>query len=80
MEIRKNLFNHGYGCFFEHEGKQYYADVAVTMDHGNSCMIFPAKNNKVTNWDELYAKTDIPVSEESLRECIKEFIDLLDKH
>lgn len=80
MEIKKNISNHGYYCFFEHKGEQYYADVAFTFDHGNECMIFPAKDNKVTDWGDLYAKTGIPVSEESLRECIKEFIDSLDKH
>lgn len=77
MEIKQNKNNGGYNCYFEHNGNQYYADVAYTWDHGNECMIFPAKDNKVTSWGDLYAKTGVPISEESLRECIEEFISTL---
>ena len=77
MDIKRNSLNGGYFCYFEHKGNQYYADVAWTPDHGNECMIFPAKDNRVTDWGELYAKTAIPVSEESLKDCIEEFKKML---
>ena len=73
MDIKRNFINGGYYCYFEHKDKQYYADVTWTPDHGNECMIFPAKDNQVTDWGDLYAKRNIPVSVQSLEDCIEEF-------
>lgn len=69
------------GCyaFFEHGGKEYYADLCLlsySIEPGETeCMIFPAKDKQVTSWLELYCKRGIPVTESELLDCIDEFIN-----
>ena len=64
----------GYYCFFYIVEQQYYADLCFTVDHGDECMIFEAKDNTVTNWSELYVSL-VPVSKSNLIACIEEFIE-----
>ena len=68
----------GYYAFFEHNGYEFYADLCLTWDAGNECMIFASKDKQVTSWRELYCKRGIPVTEESLLRCIDEFINQYD--
>jgi len=73
-EIKTNPFNLGLYCFFEHNGREFYADLCfVRHADYNECMIFSAKNEQVTSWTELYCKRNIPVTEDALIECIEDF-------
>lgn len=77
LNIKRNPATGGFYCFFDHEGQQYYADLSFTFDAGEECMIFPSKDEKVTDWWELYAKRGISVTEDNLRICVEEFISEL---
>lgn len=69
----------GLYTFFEYKGSEYYADLCDTIDYGNECMIFHAKDGLVTDWADLYCKRNIPITKEALTVCIEEFKAELDK-
>lgn len=78
-EIKDNPYTGGLYAFFEHEGCEFYADLSDIpgsdiVGYKNECMIFPAKDGKVTSWSELYCKRNIPVTIDSLAACIVEFV------
>ncbi len=78
LVIESNPHNGGFCCDFEHKGKKYYADLCTVFDCGDSeCMIFGCNETKegtrVDFGRDLYCKRNIPVSEESLKNCIEEF-------
>ena len=80
LNIEYNPRNDGYCCFFEHNGKGYYADVCeLKYDLMSECMIFAAQGQKVTSWTELYCARGVRVTPEGLRRCIEEFIGGLAK-
>lgn len=71
----KNFVNHGICATFEYDGQEYYADLCIVPDlNVSECMIFKAKNGKVTDWGELYCERGIPVDEEELYRCVAEFV------
>lgn len=79
LVIENNPHNGGFCCEFEHKGKKYYADLCKVFDYGCSeCMIFGVnetkEGSKVDFGRDLYCKRNIPVSEESLKNCIEEFV------
>jgi len=86
LNIEYNPKNDGYCCVFEHNGKQYYADVCdldrtillACSGFGTECMIFAYADGQVTNWTELYCKRGVEVSPEGLRVCIEEFVEQLE--
>lgn len=62
-----------YYAFFSYEGYNFYASLTPLVEN-NEFMVFNAtKNNRVTRWHEIYCKRNIPLSPESLEECIKGF-------
>lgn len=75
IESGANPTTGGYYAFFEHDGYEFYADLCITFDAGNECMIFSAKDKQVTSWRDLYCKQGIPVTERALFDCINEFIN-----
>lgn len=72
-------FKGGWFCFFEHNGSEYYADLSMTFDAGEECMIFHAKGRQVTNWGDLYCNRTMEYSPDGLKACIEEFIAELDQ-
>lgn len=78
-KIKINPQTGGYYAFFNHDGFEFYADLSLVPEGFSECMIFHSENKQVTSWRDLYCKINIPISEESLKECIKEFIDNYDK-
>lgn len=71
--IERNRFNGGLHCKFNHNGKEYLADLAFVLDRlCEECMIFEVKDGKV-DWSELYVKWHIPITEDALIECIEDF-------
>ena len=68
-----NYMTNGQSCIFEKDGKYYYADKSYIpyTPYVYETMIFEYdfKNQKVSDWNELFAdRTD-----KSLKECIEEF-------
>ena len=74
-------------CDFEHNGKKYYADIVHApqvedrWEHmrpfKSECMIFKYKEDGEVDWSGEYCRRDLPVTEQSLTECIEEFIATL---
>ena len=83
LKIKCNPINGGYCAIFEHDGHEFYADVCdlcyLGFDLPTECMIFNSSNGHVTNWHELYCKRAVPVTEDGLSACIKEFIKQYDE-
>lgn len=78
IESGINPLTGGYYAFFEHNGKEYYADLCYlpcAIDFGTECMIFASEDKQVTSWSELYCKMGIAVDEDTLLRCIEEFVD-----
>lgn len=80
LDIKRNPSNGGLCCTFQHNGREYWADLcdvpfSYLVGYQNECMIFPSVNGKVSSWGDLYCKRNIPLTEEALRECVKEFCD-----
>lgn len=81
LKIERNYHNGGWVCIFDYDGQKYYADVCSSpfFDY-TECMIFATKGDGQLTLDcaqDLYCKRHIPVTPESLRECINEFIEEL---
>ena len=77
LNIQRNPFNFGLWCCFNHNGKEYIADLCVLRydyDNITECMIFAAKDGQVTSWSELYCRRGLAVTEENLTACVKEFV------
>lgn len=72
--IKENRRTFGYSAFFTYDGFEFYADLCIVPEGFTECMIFHSKDKQVTDWSELYCKRGIPVTKESLEECIREFI------
>lgn len=68
-----NHITNGQSCIFKKGDKYYYADKSYIpyTSYGYETMIFEYdfKNQKVSNWVELYADR----TGKSLKECIEEF-------
>lgn len=80
LKIERNPINGGYCCTFEHDGYEFYADICdLGFDLPTECMIFNSSNGQVTNWRDLYCRRGVPVTENGLTECIKEFIKQYDE-
>ena len=80
MIIKDNKTTGGICAYFEKDGKHFYADVSPVPFCGTECMIFEANDKgKVISWRDLYCKRHIPVTKDSLLECIKEFCSQLDE-
>lgn len=80
-DIRLNPNTGGIYCFFEYKGLEFVADlcdIPYSIDYTNECMIFAAQDGKVISWDELYCKRNIPITNNSLIDCIEEFKRSLD--
>lgn len=75
--IGPNPRNGGYYSIFNVGDKAFYADICELHLIPTECMIFSYHDGKVTDWHELYCKRGLPVTEESLRQCIGEFIEQL---
>lgn len=81
LSVETNEYNGGLCAFFEWKGQQYYADLCIVpFANYSECMIFPAKDEQVTNWGEVYCKRNIPINEMTLKNCIKNFIISLTKN
>ena len=77
LDIQTNPNTGGLYCFFKHGGKEYFADLSVLHYHyepQTECMIFAAKDGKVTSWSDLYCKCWLAVTDENLTACVEEFI------
>lgn len=75
-DIKYNQYTDGLCCFFHHDGREFFADLSdipFSIDFVNECMIFPAKDGRVTDWSELYCKRNIEITEGQLARCIDEF-------
>ena len=70
------MSNGSYSVCFEHNGGNYWAELSL-LRYGNDyseCMIFRADDfGFVDDWNEVYHKLNIPVTEKSLIECIEDF-------
>ena len=73
IEVKRNMRTGGYYCYFMIGEDEYYADLCITPDHGNECMIFKAEKGKVVDWEELYVRQGIPITIQSLVQCVEEF-------
>ena len=60
-------------CQFEHDGRRYSAQVDKILGGGTGCTICPEYGI-----DELYAKDDVPLTEEGLIDCIGAFVAKMD--
>ena len=85
MDLRIEKRNTWFGatawcCCFEHKGKKYYADLTpmplyCMSLYTSECMIFDqTKATSVYLGKCVYVRQSIPVTKESLMECIEEFI------
>lgn len=74
IKIESNISNEGLCADFFKNGKKYYADIAYVPFVGTECMIFPYKEDGKIDWNNVYCRRDIPVTEESLVDCITEFM------
>lgn len=66
--IDENPVTGGCCARFIFRDRPYYADLSKMSYLGNECMIFDDSGEGI--WD----KRDIPISQESLRECVKEYL------
>jgi hypothetical protein len=74
IEQRDPGLNYGICCDFQVGTDSYYADLAMDLPWiGTECMIFEKIGDEIL-WDGLYCRRDIPFSQETLKECITEFI------
>jgi hypothetical protein len=73
VELRESELNSGLCCDFKVDQDSYYADLANLPWIGTECMIFEKAGDEI-QWDGLYCRRDIPYSQNSLLECITEFI------
>ena len=81
LDIKTNSRNGGLYCFFEYGGQEYAEDLCDLMFHpddSTECMVFKAKDGRVVDWNDLYCKRNIPVTEAALTECVEEFIASLE--
>lgn len=69
LVIEANTRNGGFCCNFSYGGANYYASLADLACVGTECMIFYEGD-----WTDLYCKRHIPLTEDSLKECVKEFL------
>lgn len=79
--IKDNPRTGGLYAFFKYKGYEFYADlcdIPGSIDYVNECMIFSAKENQVSNWNERYCKRNIPITKEALAACIDEFLELFE--
>lgn len=81
IEKRETWFGEtAWCCDFEYKGKKYYADLIpmpkVYMSlYSSECMIFDqTKATAVYLGECVYVRQSIPVTKETLAECIEEFI------
>lgn len=77
IKVETNAVNDGACCFFNYEGKEYWADLTYLPIYGSECMIFPSENGGVTSWSELYCKRGISVCGTELKECVREFLETM---
>lgn len=81
LKIERNFYNGGWACVFNYEGQEYFADLCyIQFADYSECMIFATKGDGQLTLDcakDLYCKRHIPVTPETLRECINEFIEEL---
>ena len=78
LKINRNRLNGALFCDFALDGQEYHASLCEMLydDYETECMIFKARGGRVTDWGGEYCERGIPVTEESLRECVMNFIDL----
>lgn len=74
-DIHVDWMRSAYSCVFEHNGKQYFADLCVNMFYDSECMIFAwdAETDQVSDWKDLYCKRDILLTAEQLMSCVEDF-------
>jgi len=74
IESRDPELNYGICADFKVDSDLYRADLVADLPgYGTECMIFKKAGDEIL-WDYLYSRNDIPFSEDSLKECITEFI------
>jgi hypothetical protein len=74
IEPRDPNLNYGICCDFQVDTDSYRADLAMDLPWiGTQCMIFEKIGDEIS-WDGLYCRRDIPFSNDSLINCITEFI------
>lgn len=87
IKVEDNPCNGGLCASFIYDSKEYWADmlefdvlvgtgIASLLPYTTECQIFEAENGVVTNWSELYTNRNIPLTEQSLRECILDFVTM----
>lgn len=74
----------GFCCIFYHKGQEYLADLCLMnfcnysgeSDPYAECAIFKSVDRQITfdNAVPLYVKQDVGISEQTLSDCIHEFI------
>lgn len=80
LYIENNPHTNGLCCFFHSRGKDYYASIINLELLGTTeCMIFNAKGRQVHEWRDLYCKHGLPLCEESLKGCVREFLEAWDE-
>lgn len=81
LVVEKNECNGGWYCYFEHDGKEYYADICQIksriMFDFSECMIFEQITGKSGLGKVVFCKKYVPVTPDGLRACIREFVEKL---
>ena len=74
LKIEPNPNNGGICATFKVGEQEYWADLCDCAGFFNECMIFPAKDGKVTDWGKLYCNRDVSVCKSDLKRCIEDFV------
>lgn len=74
LEIRESDDGRGYNCYVDYKDKQYYCSLIFDVHNGANCMIFPAMDNDVISWNNLYHNDDVDLSINDLKTCIFNFL------
>lgn len=75
IEVKRNDVNLGFWADFNKGEKSFYADLCDIPFIGSECMIFEYDKKGNVKWSGVYCKREIPVTEQSLLDCIEEFLN-----
>ena len=80
LYIEDNPHTAGLCCFFRSGDQDYYASIINLELLGTTeCMIFKAKGRDVHYASDVYYKRGLPLCEESLKGCVREFLEAWDE-
>lgn len=76
IEVKQNEQNGGYCANFYKGKKKFFADLCSLPFVESECMIFERDKRGNIDWRGVYCKRDLPVTEQSLLDCINEFLEI----